>query len=189
MLDEGTLQAIQNISVKERIALVKTLLQSLQEDTPQEWDIQTEYFQCLDFLFSPPNDEQRWLNIWKKLSSQYTSPIESFSCRLQNSSVTDRIALSEAIILFLVLQEGFVKDWSIQSKNTQLIDNLFSQSDDDQLCSSMWKVFFAQCRSKLAPSSSHQAQRPTFGFMKDTGSIHGDVVSPAVPESDWEVLR
>ncbi|PZV02949.1 MAG: hypothetical protein DCF32_14465 [Leptolyngbya sp.] len=31
--------------------------------------------------------------------------------------------------------------------------------------------------------------RPAFGFMKGTGSIHGDVISPAVPESDWEVLQ
>ena len=39
------------------------------------------------------------------------------------------------------------------------------------------------------PASSDRAHRPTFGFMKDTGIIHGDIISPAVPESDWEVLQ
>lgn len=36
---------------------------------------------------------------------------------------------------------------------------------------------------------ANRPHRPAFGFMKGTGSIHGDVVSPAVPESDWEVLQ
>jgi hypothetical protein len=38
-------------------------------------------------------------------------------------------------------------------------------------------------------NSAAQSQRPAFGFMKDTGSIQGDIISPAVPESDWEALR
>jgi hypothetical protein len=37
--------------------------------------------------------------------------------------------------------------------------------------------------------SAAQTQRPAFGFMKDTGSIQGDIISPAVPESDWEAPR
>ena len=32
-------------------------------------------------------------------------------------------------------------------------------------------------------------QRPPFGFVKEMGAILGDVVSPAVLESDWEVLQ
>jgi len=32
-------------------------------------------------------------------------------------------------------------------------------------------------------------QRPAFGFMKDTGTILGDVVAPILPESTWEVLQ
>ncbi len=31
--------------------------------------------------------------------------------------------------------------------------------------------------------------RPTFGFMKNTGTILGDVVTPVLPESSWEVLQ
>ena len=37
--------------------------------------------------------------------------------------------------------------------------------------------------------SAARPQRPAFGFMKDTGTILGDVVSPVLPESDWEVLQ
>jgi len=32
-------------------------------------------------------------------------------------------------------------------------------------------------------------QRPAFKFMKDTGKILGDVVTPVLPEDMWEVLR
>jgi hypothetical protein len=39
------------------------------------------------------------------------------------------------------------------------------------------------------PESEIKAQRPTFGFMKDTGKILGDVVSPALDENTWEVLQ
>ncbi len=39
------------------------------------------------------------------------------------------------------------------------------------------------------PASSESSHRPAFGFMKGTGSVQGDIISPAVPESDWEVLQ
>jgi len=41
------------------------------------------------------------------------------------------------------------------------------------------------------PQREHMArpQRPTFGFMKDTGKIIGDVVAPVIPENAWEVLQ
>lgn len=32
-------------------------------------------------------------------------------------------------------------------------------------------------------------QRPAFGFMKNTGKILGDVVTPVLAEDTWEVLR
>jgi hypothetical protein len=38
-------------------------------------------------------------------------------------------------------------------------------------------------------TSEDRPQRPAFGFMKDTGTILGDIVAPVIPESDWEVLR
>ena len=40
----------------------------------------------------------------------------------------------------------------------------------------------------IAPLSN-QKQRPTFGIMKGSGKILGDIVAPALPESVWEVLQ
>lgn len=39
------------------------------------------------------------------------------------------------------------------------------------------------------PASNESPYRPAFGFMKGTGSIPGDIISPAVPQNDWEVLQ
>ena len=39
------------------------------------------------------------------------------------------------------------------------------------------------------PESSESSHRPAFGFMKGTGVIQGDIISPVVPESDWDVLQ
>ena len=39
------------------------------------------------------------------------------------------------------------------------------------------------------PEYMTRPQRPTFGFMKDTGKILGDVVAPVLPENVWEVLQ
>jgi hypothetical protein len=46
-------------------------------------------------------------------------------------------------------------------------------------------------RKDASPQSEATAhpQRPAFGFMKDTGEILGDVVSPVLPENAWEVLQ
>jgi hypothetical protein len=41
----------------------------------------------------------------------------------------------------------------------------------------------------LQPESKIKFQRPAFGFMKDTGKIIGDVVSPVLDENTWEVLQ
>lgn len=38
----------------------------------------------------------------------------------------------------------------------------------------------------LETTDSH---RPTFGFMKETGAILGDVITPVLPETAWEVLQ
>jgi hypothetical protein len=36
---------------------------------------------------------------------------------------------------------------------------------------------------------ANQSQRPAFGFMQGTGKILGDVISPALPETVWDVLQ
>ncbi len=37
--------------------------------------------------------------------------------------------------------------------------------------------------------TTHSPKRSTFGVMRHTGQIIGDIVEPIVPESDWEVLK
>jgi hypothetical protein len=47
-------------------------------------------------------------------------------------------------------------------------------------------------QTDLQKESSPQPEvtsRPAFGFMKNTGEILGDVVSPVLPESAWEALQ
>jgi hypothetical protein len=39
------------------------------------------------------------------------------------------------------------------------------------------------------PDSAVHRQRPAFGFMKNTGEILGDVVTPILPETAWDVLQ
>lgn len=43
-----------------------------------------------------------------------------------------------------------------------------------------------------APTQSNvitPSKRPGFGFMKGTGRIHGNIVAPVLPESEWNVLH
>lgn len=49
----------------------------------------------------------------------------------------------------------------------------------------------ADLKKDTLPQSEAAAhpQRPAFGFMKDTGTIVGDVVAPILSESTWEVLQ
>jgi hypothetical protein len=60
---------------------------------------------------------------------------------------------------------------------------------------SIIEMLLGTLKNDLKKDSSHQAeseikfQRPAFGFMKDTGKILGDVVSPILDENTWEVLQ
>lgn len=42
--------------------------------------------------------------------------------------------------------------------------------------------------SPQSESTTH-LQRPAFGFMKDTGTILGDVIAPVLPHTTWEALQ
>jgi hypothetical protein len=39
------------------------------------------------------------------------------------------------------------------------------------------------------PDLGGHHQRPTFGFMKNTGKVLDDVVAPILPETAWDVLQ
>lgn len=49
----------------------------------------------------------------------------------------------------------------------------------------------AELPNITAPLSqtTEASQRPAFGYMQGTGSILGDIVSPVLPETTWEVLQ
>ena len=44
-------------------------------------------------------------------------------------------------------------------------------------------------KSESSAAPTEKTSRAPFGYMKGTISIHGDIVSPVVPESEWEVLQ
>jgi prevent-host-death family protein len=48
---------------------------------------------------------------------------------------------------------------------------------------------FGKPVAELVPPSSPKPRGTWLGSMAGTVEIHGDIVSPATDESDWEVLR
>jgi hypothetical protein len=74
--------------------------------------------------------------------------------------------------------------------NTDILNQLSGASIEERIA--VIELLLQSLKNELIQnreSHAEPANRPAFGFMKGTGSIHGDVVSPAVSESDWEVLR
>ncbi|MCI0353472.1 MAG: type II toxin-antitoxin system Phd/YefM family antitoxin [Acidobacteria bacterium] len=48
---------------------------------------------------------------------------------------------------------------------------------------------FGEPVAQVVPPPAPKRAKRVLGAMAGTGRIHGDIVSPVVPESDWEVLR
>ena len=48
---------------------------------------------------------------------------------------------------------------------------------------------FGEPVAQVVPPPVPKRTKRTLGAMAGTGRIVGDIVSPVVPESDWEVLR
>jgi hypothetical protein len=77
--------------------------------------------------------------------------------------------------------------------DTTTIEKLNNTSIEERI--SIIEMLLGTLKNDLKKDSSHQAesemkfQRPAFGFMKDTGKILGDVVSPILDENTWEVLQ
>jgi hypothetical protein len=77
--------------------------------------------------------------------------------------------------------------------DTTTIAKLNNTSIEERI--SIIEMLLGTLKNDLKKDSSHQAeseikfQRPAFGFMKDTGKILGDVVSPILDENTWEVLQ
>jgi hypothetical protein len=77
--------------------------------------------------------------------------------------------------------------------DTTTIEKLNNTSIEERI--SIIEMLLGTLKNDIKKDSSHQAeseikfQRPAFGFMKDTGKILGDIVSPVLDENTWEVLQ
>lgn len=77
--------------------------------------------------------------------------------------------------------------------DTTTIEKLNNTSIEERI--SIIEMLLGTLKNDIKKDSSHQpesdlkSQRPAFGFMKDTGKIIGDIVSPVLDENTWEVLQ
>lgn len=75
----------------------------------------------------------------------------------------------------------------------ELLEQLKTASVDDRIAVIEMLVQSLKSVIRLGADTSVEtaiaSQRPAFGFMKDTGAILGDVITPVLPESNWEVLQ
>ena len=104
---------------------------------------------------------------------------------IRNMPMAERIALIMALLDSLDTQS----DQDTQSDYHSLIHSWQSPLRGNQISLNDWKAFVLQGTRQIAALSSEPPKRATFGFMKDTGSIHEDIIAPVVPESDWEVFQ
>jgi len=107
---------------------------------------------------------------------------------IREMPVKERIVLIMAIMASLdAPQVDALQIETLQSTFFSLIDSWQSQTGEIQTPLEHWKTSVLRCLQQT--NTSQQTKRPPFGFMKGTGAIHGDIISPAVPESDWGVLQ
>jgi hypothetical protein len=75
----------------------------------------------------------------------------------------------------------------------KLLEQLKTASVDERLAviEMLVQSLKRDINSSVAPSleTTTESHRPTFGFMKETGAILGDVITPVLPETAWEVLQ
>ena len=77
--------------------------------------------------------------------------------------------------------------------DTTTIEKLNNTSIEERI--SIIEMLLGTLKNDIKKDSPHQIesaitfQRPAFGFMKDTGKIISDIVSPVLDENTWEVLQ
>ena len=75
----------------------------------------------------------------------------------------------------------------------ELLEKLQDSSVDEQisLIEAILRSLKDDLKKDAFPGSESvtHSQRLTFGFMKDTGKIIGDVVAPVLPENVWEAFQ
>lgn len=140
--------------------------------------------------------------VWSHIESVSPTELRSFTPQnnvmidaeilqeMQAASIEERIAIIELILQSFkaelststVAQTPAAQRYSIHPIPAQPLTDS-SHSADEHLSR-------GTVRHYVDPYTAvEQPQRPAFGFMKDTGIILGDVVSPVIPESDWDVLQ
>ena len=76
----------------------------------------------------------------------------------------------------------------IDSESLQKIQNA-SVEDRIAIIEMILRSLKTDISNATQPNPPTHHQRPAFGFMKNTGTILGDIVAPILPESAWNVLQ
>jgi hypothetical protein len=77
--------------------------------------------------------------------------------------------------------------------DSETLEKLHHTSIEERI--GLIEMLLGTLKNDLKKDTSHQPeseikyQRPAFGFMKDTGQIIGDVLTPIGNENTWEVLQ
>ena len=77
--------------------------------------------------------------------------------------------------------------------DSETLEKLYDTSIEERI--SIIEMLLSTLKNDLKKDGFHQHEtktkspRPAFGFMKDTGEVIGDVVSPVLDENTWEVLQ
>ncbi|MFH7244652.1 MAG: hypothetical protein ACHWZW_17590 [Spirulina sp.] len=110
--------------------------------------------------------------------------------KMQAASLEDRIAMIEVILQSLKVELSTSTAAQTPAGQRYSIYPMPAQPLTDASNSADEHLSRGTVRHYSGPYTSvEQPQRPAFGFMKDTGTILGDVVSPVIPESDWEAFQ
>lgn len=116
--------------------------------------------------------------------------------KIQAASLEERIAIIELLLQSLKAELSQIKvdqartAWRDLFTHLRYLQPLEKGNELDQ--ETIIDFSFPESGIEQPTNSSlstEKPQRPAFGFMKDTGTVLGDIVSPIIPESDWEVLR
>lgn len=116
--------------------------------------------------------------------------------KIQAASLEERIAIIELLLQSLKAELSQIKvnqvgtDWRDLFTHLKYLHPLEKGNELDQETIIDFPFLESGIEQPTHSSlSTEKLQRPAFGFMKDTGTVLGDIVSPIIPESDWEVLR
>jgi hypothetical protein len=71
--------------------------------------------------------------------------------------------------------------------DTETLEKLRHISPTERIA--LIEMLLHSLKTDMTAPSTTQPQRPAFGFMQDTGTILGDVITPVLPETAWDALQ